>query len=205
MNRPVKRSQSRIVFVMVRVVIIFVAVWMTWKPRTSTLEGRAESAKDVRWWYPLPRFVEPTPFRLPVRPSPAAALEEHFSTSFQSDMAAIPSPIPGPVHDEFNSLAVRTFSPAPIDFKTLAVVDVDRLLTAYLPGSDSKEARATVLADIQRAVAICASAHDFVLVFDRTGKSLNGVPTVLGSADRFDLTDEVAQQLAYLRPTDSGR
>ena len=189
---------------MVGTAIIFFVIWITWKPESSTSQARAESTEDIRWWYPLPHFVEPTPLLHPVRPSPTDASEAHV-TSAQSDMPIIPSPIPRFERDEPNSLAIRTFSPAPIGFKTLAVVDVHRLLIAYPPGSDSKEARAEVLADIQRAIAICASAHDVVLVLDRAGKSLNGVPTVLSAADPFDLTDEIAQQLAYLRPADSVR
>ncbi len=122
--------------------------------------------------------------------------------SGQTDPAIVSLPVQRLGCDDPNSLAIRTFCPAPVNFNTLAVVDVDRLFAAFPPGSDSTEARAKVLADIQRAVAICASAHDFALVLDRAGNSLNGVPTVLSATDRFDLTDEVAQQLAYLRPPD---
>ena len=206
MSKMAKQNQPRVLFVVLGTAIILVVVWVTWKPATLTSEVRAEPAKNVRWWYPLPPFVEPTPRAHPVRP-PATVTSEVEASNVPSDIdiPIVPSPIPRSERDEFNSLTVRTFSPAPINFKTLAVVDVDRLLIAYPPGSDSKEERSKVLADIQRAVTICASVHDFAVVFDRTGKSLNGVPTVLIAADPFDLTDEVAQQLAYLRPADSIR
>ena len=198
MIKLVKEYRARIFFAMLAVAIIIVAVWVTWKPDTAKPKA-ANAAEDIRWWHALPPFTEPTPFADPVRPA-STATPETIVSNVHAETPTISSPIARSARDEPNSLAIRTFSPAPIDFKTLAVVDVERLLIVYPPGSDSKEARAQVVADIQRAIAICASAHDFALVFDRAGESLNGVPTVLSAAGAFDLTDEVAQQLASLRP-----
>jgi Skp family chaperone for outer membrane proteins len=122
-----------------------------------------------------------------------------------SDEPETVSPIAQSKGEDFNLLSIKTFSPAPISFQTIAVVDVDRLLLAYPLSSDSKEARVRLLADIQHAIAVCASAHNFTLVLDRGGQSLTQLPVVLSAADPFDVTDEVAQQLAYVRPADPSR
>ena len=72
---------------------------------------------------------------------------------------------------------------------------MDKLLLVHPPVSGSPEARANAINDIQRATALCATAHDCVVVLDISGKSRKGIPLVMSAAETFDLTEEVMQQL----------
>lgn len=70
-----------------------------------------------------------------------------------------------------------------------------KLLLAYPPTSESPEARANAITEIQRATESCAIANDCVVILDVSGRSLNDVPLVISFAEGFDLTEEVIQRL----------
>ena len=94
-----------------------------------------------------------------------------------------------------NLLYLRKLRLPTPQFEAIGVVDMDRLLAVRLPASDSPEARADVIRDIQRATAFCAAAHDCVVVLDFANDCQNGFPIVLSAVGRLDLTEEVVQQL----------
>ena len=77
----------------------------------------------------------------------------------------------------------------------IAVVDVERLLAELLPEVASPETRAQTLLDIQQATSRVASARNFDLVVNNSGKSLNEVPFIVSAAGVFDLTEEIRREL----------
>ncbi len=58
------------------------------------------------------------------------------------------------------------------------------------------EGRASILGEINKVVAEIAKTENFHLVFDKSGLSFNGVPTVLYSKEEFDFTSNVIAALA---------
>lgn len=83
-------------------------------------------------------------------------------------------------------------------FQTIAVVDLDRLLTVYPPANDTQEARAEMIRKFERTIATCVAKHHFAIVVDRTGKSLGGSPFILNAEGAADLTEEVLKELNLL-------
>jgi len=102
-------------------------------------------------------------------------------------------------------LSVKSFSPAPIELWSIGIVDVARILSLHPSKADSMEARAEEIRKIQLAVAARAEAHNLVLIFDSSGQTMNGVRAVLSSAQSFDLTEEVIQQLGQPGLVTEGR
>lgn len=88
---------------------------------------------------------------------------------------------------------------SPSESRGLAGVDFERLLAGALPSEASESARAETIERIKQAVATCVSAHDFALVLDTSGKSINGIPVVMQADGIFDLTDEVRAELRRAR------
>ena len=84
-------------------------------------------------------------------------------------------------------------------FTAVGVVDLDRLLAAHPPGTNTLQARKRVLRDIKRIVAVRATANDLGLIFDISGQSLTGAPFILATNGVPDITDEVLQELSQPR------
>lgn len=94
-----------------------------------------------------------------------------------------------------NSLALKFYPPD--RFRDgIGIVDVNYLLKAHFPPTNSPAERTQAVDEIQRVVTSYAVLHGLVLVFDSSGESLNACPVLLSGAERFDLTAEVEQRLA---------
>src|SRR5207248_11227218 len=79
--------------------------------------------------------------------------------------------------------------------EAIGVVDTDQVFAAHPPTSDSPEARANAISEIQRASVVCARAYECGVVLDISGNSTEGYPFVLSAVETLDLTYEVIQQL----------
>jgi hypothetical protein len=76
------------------------------------------------------------------------------------------------------------------------VVNLERLIAADSSGADSQDARAGLIRDIRRIVAMRAKAHGFAFVFDVSAKSQSDSPFVLATNGVPDITGEVLQELS---------
>ena len=137
--------------------------------------------------------VTPLP-SLPSQPAiavefPTASTPETMELQSASERSATPqsSLVSGP-----SLLSIRRVSPR---WEIIGVVDVNRVLAALPTAPDSPDARENAIQRIQRAVAVCATAHGCAIVLDMSGNTEDGVPVVLSAVEKLDLTEEVAQQL----------
>lgn len=131
---------------------------------------------------------ESLPALPPQKPVELAPLETSTLTKFATQFA---SPPPAP------SLGRQMLSQKKVPLLTMqiGVVNLDRVLTVYVPSDGSEQARVKAINDIELATAERGAAHNCVIVLNNSGKSLNDIPFVLYSADPLDLTDEVIAQL----------
>ena len=60
--------------------------------------------------------------------------------------------------------------------------------------------RQTILGEIKDVVSKEAKDADYMLVFDKSGNTLNGIPTVVYSQDSMDITDEIIKKLNRNQP-----
>jgi hypothetical protein len=87
----------------------------------------------------------------------------------------------------------------PVDFMggtAFGVVDLERLIAARQPGTNSPEARARMIGDIRRIVAARARAHGLAFVVDISARSSSGAPVVLATNGVPDITGEVLEKLS---------
>jgi hypothetical protein len=144
----------------------------------------------VSEWGALPSLPSQKPLVLP-SPSIAAAAERAATSVTQATVA---QPILSAKPTCLYLVRVPVFKAPP---EAIGIVDTDRLLAVHPPTSDSPEARANAINDIQRAAAICAKSHECGVVLDISGKSTEGYPFVLSAVETLDLTDEVIQQWTH--------
>jgi len=148
----------------------------------------AENTEIVAEWVPLPSLPLQKPL---VLPSPSiAATAEVPATSATQPIAAQPTLSAKPTC--LYLVRIPLFQ-APPD--AIGVVDTDQVFAAHPPTSDSPEARANAISEIQRASVVCARAHECGVVLDISGNSTEGYPFVLSAVETLDLTYEVIQQL----------
>ena len=125
--------------------------------------------------------------------SPFAGPDEGSSgASMGNGSPPVPAAVP-PV--DLSSSPGPAAAPAP-NSRLMAQVDLAQLLAACPPADDTPEALQTTLARIRQAIARQASAHDFMVVMDRSMQDEWGVPMVLSARGLFDLTTAVEQDLA---------
>ena len=153
--------------------------------------GSASIDPRIHWpaLPPLPNWSKwepPSDASSPSSRDNSAEVESTFSTKPFSG---------GMIHRSADSLSLRTFPTPSSHSLTIGFVNVNRLLATYPPTDDSKEARAEAITDFQHVIACRAEAHDCTIVFDISGRSLNGVSPLLGAEQSFDLTEEVLDQL----------
>ena len=142
----------------------------------------------VTKWGALPCLPPQKPLVLP-SPSIAAAAET-AATSVTQPTVAQPTLSAKPTC--LYLVRVPVFKAPP---EAIGVVDTDRLLAVLPPTSNSPEARANAISDIQRATTACARTHECGVVLDISGNSTDGYPFVLSAVETLDLTGEVIQQL----------
>jgi hypothetical protein len=173
--------------------LLFLVVLM-FHMRTDTSSGNA--SKGGNFGFQPDLKLAPLPSLPPQRAAPMPQASP-TGTPAPPDLQAVaagatiarPRASAGP-----NLLSLRKFSAATLK-ELVGVVDTDKLLLVHPPASDSPEARAKAISDIQQATAFCAAAHDCAVVLDVSGKTLNGTPLVISAVETFDLTEEVTQQL----------
>lgn len=157
----------------------------------STVEtaGNLGMAEDAINWGKLPSLPPQKP---PMSPTSSPVVVTEATPETQSLVAqATPALTARPTVLYLHKVPFFRGPPEAIGF-----VDTDRLLAAHPPASDSSEARASAINDIQRATASCAVLHECAVVVDSSGKSVNGAPFLLSTVETLDLTDEVLQRLA---------
>lgn len=111
---------------------------------------------------PQKPLVLPSPSNAPTAETPASSVTQ--TTVAQPTLSARPTCL--------YLVRVPVFKAPP---EAIGLVDADRLLEAHPPTSDSQEARADAIGDIQRATAICAKRHECGVVLDISGKSTGDI------------------------------
>jgi hypothetical protein len=147
-----------------------------------------ENTGVVAEWEPLPSLPPQKPLVLP--PPSIAATTETAATSATQPIAAQPTLSAKPTC--LYLVRIPLFK-APAE--AIGVVDTDQVFDAHPLTSDSPEARADAINEIQRATAVCARAHECGVVLDISQDSIEGYPFVLSAVETLDLTHEVIQQL----------
>ena len=64
--------------------------------------------------------------------------------------------------------------------------------------------RQTILGEIKDVVSKEAKDAGYTLVFDKSGNTLNGIPTVVYSQDSMDITDDIIKKLNKNQPKTTG-
>lgn len=64
--------------------------------------------------------------------------------------------------------------------------------------------RQTILGEIKDVVGKEAKDAGYMLVFDKSGNTLNGIPTVVYSQDSMDITDDIIKKLNRNQPKTTG-
>ncbi len=189
----VHKNRERILFLILFATVVLCFVWVrfifhkrTDEPGGTVLTGENFDLQVGRLnWEPLPSLP-------PQRPWPSQLVAGNTPVTSPAQSIAVQST---PTAAQ-NLLYLRRFPLTGAQSEAIGVVDVGRLLAVHPPASDSQEARANAISDIQRATAWRAAAHDCVVVLDSSGNSQSGWPVVLSAVETFDLTEEVMQQLA---------
>jgi hypothetical protein len=194
---PKNRKELRVIALTVIGVLFVVCIAFIFRKRpydpVSTVEvaGKRGIAVDAIGWGKLPSLSPQKPLSPISPPSPSTVVAEATATPEARLLVPQPTRTVRPTVLYLHKLPFFRGPPEAIGF-----VDTDRLLAAHPPASDSQEARASAISDIQRATASCAIAHECAVVVDISGKTVNGVPFLLSAAEILDLTDEVMQRLA---------
>jgi hypothetical protein len=126
-----------------------------------------ENTGVVAEWEQLPSLPPQKPL---VLPSPSiAATTETAATSATQPIAAQPTLSAKPTC--LYLVRIPLFK-APAE--AIGVVDTDQVFAAHPLTSDSPEARANAISEIQRATAVCARAHQYGVVLDISQNSIEG-------------------------------
>ena len=195
MNTRLPKSRRTLLLVLVAVGSLLL-IWrgFVWHNRSRTVRDAAPAPRDWASWgwgdgRSLSRFRPSSPKpelsntpALTATNVPLAAPEELATNTQNRWLSLIPPP------------PVVITAPMSISAPN-AVVDLDRLLAAHPPATNSAEARATMVQHIKQIVAARAAAHYFTLVFDISAKDSKSIPFILNADEMPDLTEEVLQEL----------
>ena len=187
-----EEDRRKLLVLMTLVVACFITVLLTLRHHDNAAPHSSASIDPRIHWPPLPP--------LPYWPKWQPPGDDSASMSPYSSVAAANASQTHSLADSIirrspDSLSVKSFPTPSFQSLTIGFVNVNQLLATYPPKSESKEARAEAITEFQHVIAGRAEAHDCIVVFDISGKSLNGVSPLLAAVQSFDLTEEVLDQL----------
>jgi len=189
--KSVEERRKLLVFVTL-IVVCLVTALITLRHPDRTAPHSFASIDPRIHWPPLP----PLPYWLKWQPpgQSSGSSSQHSSVAIAS-ASPTQSLADSILRRSADSLSVKSFPTPSFQSLTIGFVNVNQLLTTYPPKSESKEARAEAITEFRHVIAGRAEAHDCIVVFDISGKSLNGISPLLAAVQSFDLTEEVLDQL----------
>jgi hypothetical protein len=186
------RRPALVLLSVLALVVVFLVVFMRQEPNRAISE-----TSDPTYRFPAQTSDDPIP-----QPVPAAPIKDQPATP-RSPAADAPTASSAEAKggDPQYLTPLRTPSPDAVyvsgtGSRVLGVVDLERLFAACQSGADSQDARARMLPEIRRIVAVRAKAHGLALVLDISARTAHETPFVLATNGVPDLTDEVLRELS---------